>query len=64
MFKISNELTVAQIYAQAKEELRSQYILGCIPTPADTGAGYHKIHLSTRQKGLTVQARDGYYSDR
>lgn len=64
MFRISNRLTVAQIYAQAEEELRSQYILGYTPTPTDTGAGYHKIHLSTRQKGLTVQTRDGYYSDR
>jgi len=64
MFKISNRLTVTQIYAQAEEELRSQYILGYTPTPADTGAGYRKIHLTTKQKGLTVQARDGYYPDR
>ena len=64
MFKMSNQLTVTQIYAQAEEELRSQYILGYTPTPADTGAGYRKIHLTTKQKGLTVQARDGYYPDR
>ena len=64
MFEISNRLTVTQIYALAEEELRSQYILGYTPTPADTDVGYHKIHLTTNQKGLTVQARDGYYSDR
>ena len=25
-------------------------------------AGYRKIHLTTKQKGLTVQTRDGYYA--
>ena len=64
MFKILHGLTVAQIYAQAEEELRNEYVLGYTPTPADTAAGYHRIHLTTKQKGLTVQARDGYYSDR
>lgn len=63
MSKISQGLTVAQIYAQAEEELRNKYVLGYTPTPADTGAGYHRIHLTMKQKGLTVQARDGYYSD-
>jgi VWFA-related protein len=63
MFKIFHGLTVAQIYAQAEEELRNEYVLSCTPTPADTGAGYHKIHLTTKQKGLPVQTRDGYYSD-
>ncbi len=63
MFKISHQLTVAQIYAQAEEELRNQYLLGYTPTAQDTSAGYHKIHLTMKKKGLTVQARDGYYSD-
>jgi len=62
MFKIFHGLTVAQIYAQAEEELRNEYALGFTPTPANTGAGYHRIYLTTKQKGLTVQARDGYYS--
>ena len=63
MFKISHELTVAQIYAQAEEELRNQYLLGYTPTAQDTSAGYHKIHLTMKKKGLTVKARDEYYSD-
>ncbi len=62
MFKIFHGLTVAQIYAQAEEELRNEYVLGYTPTPG-TGEGYHRIRLTTKQKGLTVQARDGYYSD-
>lgn len=63
MFKISHGLTVAQIYAQAEEELRNEYVLGYTPAPKGTGRAYHRIQLTTKQKGLTVQARDGYYSD-
>lgn len=61
-FKIFHGLTVAQIYAQAEEELRNEYVLAFTPTPAETSTGYHRIHLTTKQKGLSVQARDGYYS--
>jgi len=51
---------VDKIYSEIEEELRSQYSLGYTPDK-NTGTGYHKIHLTTKQKDLTVQARDGYY---
>ena len=57
-------MPVDQIYAAIEEELRNQYSLGYSPNPSNTGAGYHKIHLTTNNKDLTVQARDGYYTDR
>jgi VWFA-related protein len=63
MFEVSKKLSIDQIYAQVEEELRNQYSLGYAPNPPNPGAGYHKIHLTTNQKDLTVQARDGYYSD-
>jgi VWFA-related protein len=63
MFEVSKKQTVDQIYASISEELRSQYSLGYPPGP-DVAPGYHKIHLTTKQKDMTVQARDGYYSDR
>jgi len=47
-----------------QEELRNQYSLGYTPDRADVGAGYHKIRLTTKQKDLIVQARDGYYAER
>jgi VWFA-related protein len=62
MFEVSKKLSLDQIYAQAQEELRNQYNLGFTPNSPDTEPGYHRIHLTTNQKGLTVQARDGYYS--
>jgi Mg-chelatase subunit ChlD len=63
LFEVSKKMPVDQIYAAIEEELRNQYSLGYSPSPADTGAGYHKIHLTTKKTDLTVQARDGYYSD-
>jgi VWFA-related protein len=63
LFQVSKKLTIDAIYAQIEEELRSQYSLAYTPTP-NPGLGYHKIELTTKQKGLVVQAREGYYSDR
>ena len=63
MFEVAKKLSVDQIYAAIEEELRNQYSLAYSPMPADTGAGYHKIHLTTKDKDLAVQARDGYYTD-
>jgi VWFA-related protein len=60
LFKVSKKEPVDKIYAEIEEELRNQYRLGYTP---DKGAeaGYHKIQLSTYNKDLVVQTRDGYY---
>ena len=64
MFEVSKKLPIDQVYAQIEEELRNQYSLAYTPTPTNTGAGYHKIHLTTKNSDITVHARDGYYTDR
>jgi VWFA-related protein len=61
MFEVSKKETLEKIYAQIEEELRNQYSLGYTPDK-DAGAGYHKIHVTVKEKDLVVQARDGYYS--
>ncbi len=61
MFEVSKKETVEKIYAQIEEELRNQYSLGYTPDKG-TGPGYHKIHVTVKQKDLEAQARDGYYS--
>jgi VWFA-related protein len=61
-FEVSKKQSIDQIYASIEEELRNQYSLGYTPDKADAAPGYHKIHLTTTQKDLVVQARDGYYS--
>lgn len=59
-FEVSKKKTVDQIYSQIEEELRNQYSLGY--TSDQTGAGFRKIQLTVKQKGLTIQTRDGYYA--
>jgi len=59
-FEVSNKHPLEEIYKRIEEDLRSQYSLGYSPQTA-AGTGYRKIHVTTKQKGLVVQARDGYY---
>src|ERR1700731_718806 len=61
MFEVSKKETFEKIYAQIEEELRNQYSLGYTPDK-NTGPGYHKLHVTTKQQELVAQARDGYYS--
>jgi VWFA-related protein len=61
LYEVSKKETVDKIYAEIEEELRNQYSLGYTPDK-DTGPGYHKIQLTTKNKDLVVQARDGYYT--
>jgi VWFA-related protein len=63
LFQISKKLSISDVYAQVQEELRNQYTLGYTPDRTNQAAGYHKIHLTTKEADLTVQARDGYYSN-
>jgi VWFA-related protein len=61
-YEVSKHESIEQIYTSIGEELRNQYSLGFTPDLADAEGGYHKILVTTTQKDLTVQARDGYYS--
>jgi VWFA-related protein len=60
-FEVSNKTPLQQIYARIEDELRSQYNLGY--SPASGKPGYRKIKVTLLQKGLTAQAREGYYAD-
>jgi len=60
LFEVSKKLPIDQIYTAIEEELRNQYSLGYTPDKKDEG-GYHKIVLQTKDKDMTVQARDGYF---
>jgi VWFA-related protein len=62
LFEVSKKHPLEDIYSRIEEELRSQYNLGYTSDRTDSGAGYRKIQVTARQKGLTVQARDGYYA--
>jgi VWFA-related protein len=59
-FEVSKRMPIDKVFAIIEEDLRNQYSLGYSPNPP-ASAGYHRIHLTTRQKGLVVQTREGYY---
>jgi VWFA-related protein len=61
LFEVSKKETLAKIYADLNEELRSQYLLGYTPDKSDATPGYHKLHLAVKQKDAQVQTRDGFY---
>jgi VWFA-related protein len=63
-FEVTKKQTVGDIYDAINEELRNQYGLGYVPDKAEATPGYHKIHLTVKQKDLVVQTRDGYYADK
>jgi VWFA-related protein len=63
-FEVSKKEPIDQIYTQIEEELRNQYSLGYTPEKAVAGAGYHKINLTTTNKDLIVQTREGYYAEK
>jgi VWFA-related protein len=60
MFEVSKKESIDEIYIRIEEELRHQYSIGY--TPDRPESGYHKIHLTTKNKDLLVQTRDGYYA--
>ena len=61
MFEVSKNEPIGRVYSTIEEELRNQYNLGYTPEADEEGRGYRRIRLTTRQKDLIVQSREGYY---
>lgn len=61
-FEVSKKKTVDQIYSEIEDDLRNQYSLGYTSDRPDSESGYRKIQVTVKGKGLTVQARDGYFA--
>lgn len=59
-FEVGKKDTLDKIYDKIKEDLRSQYSLGCTPD-ANAQGGYRGIKVEVQRKNLVVQAREGYY---
>lgn len=60
-FEVTKKEPLDKIYADIDQELRNQYVLGYSPDKPDATPGYHKLHLTVKQKDFTVQTRDGFY---
>jgi VWFA-related protein len=63
-FEAGRDRSLDAIYDRIEEELRNQYSLGFTPDLAGEPGQYRKLRVTTRRKGLLVQARDGYYVPR
>ncbi|HXY50899.1 MAG TPA: VWA domain-containing protein [Terriglobales bacterium] len=64
LFEVSKKQPIDKIYSELQEELRNQYSIGYTPDKSNEGTGFRKITLTTKEKDLVVQARDGYYAER
>jgi Ca-activated chloride channel family protein len=61
VFTVGPQMSLAQIYTEIATEMRMQYELGYTP-PKSKANKYHKIQLTAKNKDLTVQAREGYFT--
>lgn len=59
--ELTKKKSLTDIYAQMREELTNQYSLGYTPSGTPS-PGYHRIQVTVKRKGLTVEARQGYYT--
>ena len=50
-FDVSKKRPLAKVYDEIDEDLRHQYSLGYSPDRTEAGGGYHRIRLTTKQKG-------------
>ncbi|MFZ0284058.1 MAG: VWA domain-containing protein [Terriglobales bacterium] len=53
---------VANAFAAIQEELRSQYAISYKPADFQPDGRYRTIEITTKQKGLHVRSRRGYYA--
>jgi Ca-activated chloride channel homolog len=60
-FTVSRKMTLEQIYTAIASDLRLQYEIGYRP-PDSRPNKYHKIDLKPRNKTLSVQAREGFFT--
>jgi len=50
-----------KIFEEIEEELRNQYNIGYTSDKADSASGFRTIKVTTKQSGMVVTAREGYY---
>jgi VWFA-related protein len=63
-FEVSKKQTIDQIFAILQEELRTQYSLGYVSDKPVTVSEFRSLRLTTKRKGLVVQARERYWAQR
>jgi VWFA-related protein len=62
VFRVDRKNTLADIFKDLQDEMRSQYSIGYTSPHPQKDGSYHKIEIRTSNKDYKVQARKGYYS--
>jgi len=60
-YQVTKKLTIDDIFDKIQEELRSQYSIGYTSDSKPDSSAYRAIKVTTKQSGMKVQAREGYY---
>lgn len=60
-YEVSKKLSIDDIFEKIQEELRSQYSIGYTSDSKPDSSAYRAIKVTTKQSGMKVQAREGYY---
>ena len=63
-YEVSKKRSIEQIYSVIEDELRSQYSLGYVSDLPVRISEFRTIQLTTKDKGLIVQARERYWAQR
>ena len=53
---------LADVLDRIQADLRSQYVLGFVPSSVHNPRGFHKLQVKVTAPGLKVRAQDRYYS--
>jgi VWFA-related protein len=61
-FEVTKKRSIDGIYRTIEEELRSQYNIGYVSDVPVNIPQFRRINVTTKQKGLVVQARDRYWA--
>jgi VWFA-related protein len=62
VIKVGKPGETALAFQQIAEELRTQYLLGYVPTNSKRDGSFHKIRVQAHNSDYKVQARRGYYA--
>ena len=62
VYKVDRSHSLEQVFTELQEEMRTQYAIGYTPTDPKKDGSYRKLDIRTKNKGLKVQARKGYYA--
>lgn len=62
-FEVTKKQPIDQVFDLIQDELRTQYNLGYVSDSPARSPEFRRIQLTTREKGLVVQARNRYWAE-